>query len=107
MTAYLKEFIRNEKQQPIGIAVAVKEGDQILYGFSLCHRNDRFDKELGLKIATQRAIAGEYNMPLSKASRDKILAHYDSLVKRSLRYFKDIAPENITLETAAIQETTV
>lgn len=37
--------------KPIGIMVAVRYKDHLTYGFSLCHKNDTFDKRVGFGLA--------------------------------------------------------
>lgn len=102
----LKEYIRDEKtKQPRGIVVAVRENDEILYGYSLLNTKlDRFDKALGLQIAINRAKSESYTLP-NTAERLKMVI--DGLVRieaRSLKYFKDIDPSNVKFEFDAFRE---
>lgn len=96
----LKEYIRDEKtKQPRGIVVAIRENDEILYGYSLLNtRLDRFDKSLGLQIAVNRAKSESYTLP---DTPERLKAVLDGLVRieaRSLKYFKDIDPSNVKFD---------
>lgn len=92
----IKEYIRNKKNNPQGIAVAVKDGDQVFYGYSLCNPGDRYNKEFGMNVAINRALSKDgYALPQSSKTVRKIIERFLSLEKRAIRYFKDIDPENI------------
>lgn len=96
---FLKEFIRDEKtKQPRGLVVAIRENDEIRYGYSLLNTKlDRFDKALGLQIATNRAKSEVYALP-ETAERETLVL--DALIRiegRALKYFKDIDPSKIKL----------
>lgn len=96
----LKIFIRNEKNgQPRGIAVAVRDGNEVTYGYSLVNtRMDRFDKNLGLKIALARATSTKgYQLPVVPEREALVVTAFAKLQERSLKYFKDVPPENITV----------
>lgn len=100
---YIKEYIRDEQtRNPIGIAVAVRINDEVFYGFSICNRVDRFDKQLGLNIALSRAHSDEFKLPLSERYQHLINKHFSSLEHRALQYFADVNPQNILLERNAI-----
>ncbi len=102
---FLKEYIRDEKNQnPIGIAVAVRINDEIFYGFSICNKLDRFDKQRGLDIALRRAHADEYSLPLSARYQTLIDERYTSLENRAMKYFQDIPSENISFVRNAVHK---
>lgn len=49
------QYIRDKKNNRIGVMVAIEEGDNIHLGFSMCHKNDIFNAERGIAIALGRA----------------------------------------------------
>lgn len=95
----IKQYIRNEQNnQPRGVAVAIRENDEILYGFSLLNVNmDRFEKKLGVDIAIARAKAPSYQLPKVLEREAMVLKAFESLEARALKYFKDIPAEKIKL----------
>lgn len=95
----LKEYIRNpETKQPRGVAVAIRENDEILYGYSLLNvKLDRFDKNLGLQIATNRAKSESYELPNTLEREAMVVNAFQRLEKRALKYFKDIDPSKVKL----------
>lgn len=52
METELIEYVRDRKGRPFGCVAAVGK-DKI--GYSICHKEDQFDKKLGRKIAIERA----------------------------------------------------
>jgi len=50
----LIQYLRDDNRQPYGVIIATDE-DSI--GWSLCHKNDRWDRDFGIKKATYRANA--------------------------------------------------
>jgi hypothetical protein len=105
MQTLLKEYIRDPKtNQPRGIVVALRENDEILYGYSLLNTKlDRFDKALGLQIAVNRAKSESYVLPNTP---ERLTFVIDALVRieaRSLKYFKDIDPSNVKFEFDALR----
>ena len=52
------KYIRKNKT-PIGVMVAIKTADGFRFGYSLCNRKDKFNKEMALKIAFGRAESHE------------------------------------------------
>ena len=99
MQTILKRYIRTtETKQPRGVAVAIREGDEVFYGFSLLNTNmDRFDKNLGLTIATNRAMASSYKLPSVPEREAMVLDAFNHLEKRALKYFKDLDPSKVKL----------
>jgi hypothetical protein len=95
MQTTLINYIRNKQKHPRGVVVAVRKDDAIHYGFSLVNPIDKWDKEKGIKIAVSRALAGEFNLPLSRENYDAIIDGFTNLKQRSFRYFKDLNPEVI------------
>ena len=77
----LVEYVRDKKtNQRIGVVVAV---DSQCVGWSLCRKNDTFDKEFGLMVATGRAEYG------SKVRIPTVIQDtYKKMVERSQAYFQ-------------------
>ena len=99
MQTVIKEYIRNKKNDPRGVAVAVKDGDQVFYGYSLCNPCDKYNKEFGMNIAIKRALAKDgYALPDSFDTVRQIMEKFLNLEQRALRYFKDVDPENIRFD---------
>jgi hypothetical protein len=101
----IKQYIRNaQTNQPRGVAVAIRENDEILYGFSLLNTTmDRFEKKLGIDIAIARAKAPSYQLPKVLEREAMVLAAFESLEARALKYFKDLDPSKIKLCPANIE----
>ena len=78
----LVEYVRNNKNQPIGVVVAVGK-DQV--GWSEKHSKDKWNKELGIKIAYGRAIVGSQKGPLKQKV---FLPYLKKMYDRANRYFK-------------------
>ncbi len=83
----LKQFVRNKDGTKVGIFVALRQEDKILIGWSKCHmRLDKFNKKVGITIATNRAyLAEKRDFVLPHSMRDNFLNFED----RAIRYFKD------------------
>jgi len=99
METLLKTYIRDEKKNPVGIAIAVKHNDEVLYGYSLCNINaEPFDKELGFEKAMYRAMSPEgYKLPQVPERFEKVINAYQKLQERAVKYFKDLEYKNIVL----------
>lgn len=97
MQEYLKEYVRETKgSHPIGIVVARKLSDEhVSLGFSLCNPKDKFDKELGEKIALSRAESdSNFVMPKSAKYQTLLQERFESLTRRAVKYFK-VEEENV------------
>lgn len=54
----LKQYIRDERNCPMGVMVATVNEENPMYvhiGVSLCHEHDKFDKTVGYNLAKNRA----------------------------------------------------
>lgn len=93
----IKTLIRDEKGQPRGLAVAIRESDGIRYGYSLVNRRlERFNKDRGVMIATARANSEKgYGLPLVPEREQLVIEAFARLQNRALRYFKDMDPKDI------------
>ena len=99
MQTLLKRYIRNAKtKQPRGIAIAIRENDEVLYGFSLLDvKQDRWDKTIGMNIAVNRAMSDGYELPKTPEREAMVLDAFNHLEKRALKYFKDLNPDKVKL----------
>lgn len=97
MQTVIKQYIRDKKGNPRGVAVAVRDNGEVFYGFSLCNPSDRYDKNQGLTIAVSRALAPSYHLPIAENTCKTVLRAYENLEARALRYFKDIPYSNVAL----------
>lgn len=93
MTNILKNYIRDLRNNPVGVVVVIKENGIYRFGYSLCSPQDRFDKETGTKIAIHRAKAKNLALdqalaPLVPNRRETVLSGYLNLEKRASKYFK-------------------
>lgn len=80
MSNEIRQFIRREDGQPVGIMVANENG----IGWAVTHPRDRFNKELGLRIARGRAVSGSEATPPRRV-REQLRRFQD----RASRYFKE------------------
>ena len=79
----LKQYIRNKKNNPIGVLLADKIDNDIQLGFSLCSKRDTYNKEKGMQIALHRLHhKGVLNIP------DSINELVDAFELRAAKYFK-------------------
>lgn len=100
----IKQFIRDRKNNPRGIVVAVREENGVYYGYSLCNPIDRFDKKLGIKIAVARALSKDYFLPICPNTQNEIENLFKNLEKRALKYFKDLPEENVRFLELQVSE---
>lgn len=54
MTGQIIRYTRNENGERNGCLVAGKVDGKVRIGYSLCHRNDKFDKSVARNIAEAR-----------------------------------------------------
>lgn len=101
----LKQYIRNaETNQPRGVVIAVRQNDEIFYGFSLLNTTlDKFNKEVGLQIAMNRAMSESYELPTLPDREAMVLAAFNHLEQRALKYFKDIDPSKVKLMPSNVE----
>lgn len=97
MQNVIKEYIRDEKNNPRGVCVAVRENDEIFYGFSLCNPEDKYNKDLGYRIAMNRAQAPTYQLPAVEERCQAVLNAFENLEERALKYFKDLQYSQVAL----------
>lgn len=96
-TQFLKRYIRNEENQPRGVAVVVKdENGHLKFGYSLCNPKDQFSKKLGTSIALARAThptlgENEYFVPNLPDKQELIKDFYLDLEDKANRRFTQTA----------------
>lgn len=94
----LIKYLRTKNGEPRGVAVAVRKGDEVFYGYSLRNPVDRWNKHKGLEIATHRAFARVYNLPQASNTISEIIESYKHLSDRAVKYFKDLPKDNVEFE---------
>lgn len=90
MNDKLINYLRDKDRNPYGVVVALKVGDgDIRVGYSLRNPKDRWDRALGIKIATARAMAeDDYALPQSSKRKLAVLDAIENMYARVVRYFK-------------------
>lgn len=83
---YIKKYIRNDKGQPIGMMVADLINDKISFGWSLTHRNDRYSKDQGTRIAFGRLTANATRSSVVVPSM--ILSDMQAFKLNAIKFFK-------------------
>lgn len=91
--ALIWEYTRDADRRRIGVVVALKEGERVVFGWSKCCTKDQFDKEFGIAVAVRRAYtrAAEVREHDDEIPR-QIKKHMERFYGRALRYFK-LTPE--------------
>lgn len=81
-------YVRDRKNNPIGVVVAIKIGDKYHCGWSLTKikSGDKFDKETGMSMALGRAVAG--NLPKNATIPHAIVKPFKKMFVRANKYFK-------------------
>lgn len=99
METTIRRYIRKENKEPRGVVVAVRDGDEIKYGYSLVNSTaEQFSKKRGVMIATKRALSNGYSLP-DVPEREKLVTDAFTIIeKRAIKYFKDVSIENIKLD---------
>lgn len=78
----LINYVRDKKGRPFGVVVATGRN---LIGWSKCNKSDKWNRELGLKIAANRSSSC---VPSDVVDVPKdMVTHYMSMVTRSRKYF--------------------
>lgn len=104
----IKQYIRGEKGEKIGVMIADIVGrDSYGIGYSVARPDseDKFDENLGLTIASNRAHSIRAN---KKLADKKALSHTDQSIDlrrftdRCKRYFKDRKPLATTEEKVVV-----
>lgn len=90
----LVKYIKNNRGVLVGTVVAIGPNE---VGLALCSPKDRFNKEMGKRVALGRAKlakSGDFERAVPHLPNRKdldstqIVREYDEMVDRSVRYFK-------------------
>ena len=84
----LHTYVRDRKNNPIGVVVAVKLDNKIHCGWSLTKRTsgDKFNRETGLSIALGRAVVTN---GFDQTVPQTVKKTFTDIVVRAGRYFKE------------------
>ncbi len=95
MNTKITKYIRNKKGQPRGVVVAIRSGDEVTYGYSLCHSTkDKWDKKKGIQIAEHRALSDKpYLLPKAPNTQRMVQDAFQYISNRAVKYFKDLPKE--------------
>lgn len=94
----LINYIRKNNKQPHGVVVAVRNNNEVFYGYSLCNKVDKWDRKEGIDEAVKKALSGGYDLPVVKKTCKKVLNALEHMERRALKYFKDLPKEKIAFE---------
>jgi hypothetical protein len=83
MEKVIYEYVRNKENAPVGLVLATVVNGKVAVGWSKACKRDKFDRELGIKIATGRAAFGS-DIPLPTGYEDRLRR----LIVRAKKYFK-------------------
>ena len=84
----LKYYTRDKNGNRNGCLIAISDGESFAIGYSKCRKGDKFDKNLGTKIALARAekILSQQidaiEIPFSMSE------DFDKMSERAVRFFK-------------------
>lgn len=78
------QYVRKNKI-PSGAIVAIKSQEGFKIGYSLCRKNEKFKKEIGLKIALGRALSWNQLPPDIPKPILKLLPYF---IERCKKYYK-------------------
>ena len=88
------QYIRNRHGKPIGVLMGVrrdtlsrKESSEYSIGWSLCNKKDKFDKEVALDMAWNRAW--KRSSLDQRALPEKVNDQIQPFIKRCRKYFKN------------------
>lgn len=94
MKNILTKFVRERKtKRPIGVVVAISDGNEISYGWSLCNvKADIWDKKFGAELAIERAVP--INVLALNALENKVprtvAKDLTAMIYRSKAYFHQV-----------------
>ena len=92
MKNILVSYIRDNKGIPHGVIVALKrENGTVGINYSFCRKTDRFNKDIGIKIAMGRALNNNKNFVLCP---HEIYKKMNFIFDRAEKYFR-ISKEEI------------
>ena len=79
----LKKYLMDEKGNPHSVLMCKYDGSLLNFGFSFCHKKDKFIKSIGTKIARDRYDEAEIFLTYGTDINDILIFVY-----RCKKYFK-------------------
>lgn len=90
MNSVLKQYIRNADRSPRGVIIAVRHDDKVGIGYACCHKDEKFDNDLGETIAFNRALSVKsVKIPNRPEIRELVDDAMINMHNRAALYFKD------------------
>ena len=83
------QYIRDNKRNKIGVMAAFRHNEEVYIGWSLCSKQDVFDREFGIELAKNRAVKLFDYEYISDKFPYSILGDLEMFIDRCVRYFKD------------------
>lgn len=85
---YIFEYHRNKSREPIGCLIAYKVSDEeVRYGWSLCCKKDRFNREFGISTALGRSKKYDVDSLIEKIP-ESMIDHFCEFSRRAAKYYK-------------------
>jgi hypothetical protein len=84
-------YVRDKNGHKIGAVVALVKDDTIRVGWSKCNKQDKFNKQMALMIASVRAKRATIDLPYGTKNAIPFCVRetFDSMTHRAKKYFKD------------------
>ena len=83
------QYIRDNKRNKIGVMVAFRHDKEVYIGWSLCSKQDVFDREFGIGLAKNRAVKLFDYEYINDRLPYSILGDIEMFIDRCAKYFKD------------------
>ena len=83
------QYIRDNKRNKIGVMAAFRHNEEIYIGWSLCSKQDVFDREFGIELALARATKLFDYEYIDDKIPYSIFDDLEIFLDRCARYFKD------------------
>lgn len=84
---YIHQYTRDRRGNLNGVVLATKDiSGKVAFGWALCCKKDKFDKQMGLNIALNRALVRSA-VPIPNSIRKDV----NNMFSRAARYYKDSA----------------
>ena len=82
------EYHRDPRRNPIGVLSAKTIDGVVHFGWSLCKKDDRFDRDFGKSLADIRCEM-DINRPILSHLPHSMFDHFSNFHERAAKYFKD------------------
>ena len=76
----LVKYVRDEKRKPVGVVVAT---GKYKVGWSLCSKEDKWDKKVGMTMAVGRAV-----MPKTGFPAQSVRKTVDEMKAKAVEFYK-------------------